>query len=104
MKIWLDDTRPAPDGFGLSFKTAWGMINWMKENPGKASFVSLDHDLGPQEECGCGYNVVCFIEEQVVTHNIKPPEYRVHSANPVGRDNMIRGMDAANRIWEGQNT
>lgn len=100
MKIFLDDVRPTPPGYDLTFKTAWDMIKWMKENPGKATFISLDHDLGPQEECGNGYNVVCFIEEQTVTHQIKPPSYQVHSSNPVGKKNMIAGMEAANRFWK----
>ena len=44
--------------------------------------ISLDHDLGEEKT---GYDVVKFMAEE----NIWPSVVKVHSMNPVGRDNML---------------
>lgn len=43
--------------------------------------ISLDHDLGSEKS---GYDICKYIVE----HNILNVRYRIHSMNPVGRDNM----------------
>jgi len=45
--------------------------------------LSLDHDLG-NDRAGTGLDVLRWIEEEVVLHEFRPPEMRVHSMNPVG--------------------
>lgn len=62
---------------------------------------SLDHDLGEGEQTG--YDFLNIIEHTIV--NMGPPgnqkmEFRIHSANPVGRENMERAIKSINRLLE----
>lgn len=95
-RLWLDDERPMPDGFDLHVKTSREAIKAIRE--GGVSMVSLDHDLG--EGNGTGYEVAKYIEEAAFNGALIPMEIRVHSANPVGRNNIRRCIDNAKRYWE----
>ena len=53
--------------------------------------LSLDHDLGDDEK-GTGYDVILWIEEQVITRGFKPPRIKVHSANASAREKMEAGI------------
>jgi len=96
MKIWLDDVRPAPDGWEwyqypevlvLELSTIWNDIDAM----------SLDHDLG--EGHLTGYDVVKHIEEMVkVEGYVLEFPITVHSANPVGVQNMRAGIASCMRF------
>lgn len=80
VKLYLDDLRPVPEGWEL-VKTAKEAINFLKNND--VEIVSLDHDLGPDEAVvGTGYDVLLWIEEQVVCNNYVPPTIYIHTANP----------------------
>ena len=90
MKVYLDDIREAPDG--------WHRVYWPDEaiallEVGTVTEISLDHDLGDDSR-GTGYDVVLWIEEAVVTRQFTPPKISVHSANPVGRDRMLRAIQS----------
>lgn len=111
MKLWLDDIRPAPEGWF-----------WVKTDgearemllTGEVVEASLDHDLGACPKCldgmtsdewlmlhayrsmpncehfGTGYTLVCWMEET----GFWPSKYcRVHSANPVGRAKMMMAIE-----------
>lgn len=96
MKIYLDDLRPAPEG--------WTRAYWPEDaiallEAGGVTHVSLDHDLGDDAH-GTGYSVILWIEEAVATRGFTPPEIAIHSANPVGRARMQRGIDAIQRAAE----
>lgn len=47
--------------------------------------LDLDHDLGTEKT---GYDICKYIVE----NNIRDVQYRIHSMNPVGRDNMEQLM------------
>jgi len=64
----------------------------------QVDFISFDHDLGNDED-GTGYDVAKFIEERVVRGTMEPIEYSVHSANPVGANNIDNAMKSAFRIF-----
>ena len=109
--LWLDDMRPAPEGY-IWAKT----VDQAKAVLANASIVkcSLDHDLGVCTECsegltpeewlikheyksmphcshfGTGYDLVCWMEENDVWSIEKPV---VHSMNPVGRMRMQMVID-----------
>jgi hypothetical protein len=70
MKVYLDDERATPEG--------WTRVYWPSEavellKSGRVTEISLDHDLG-NDERGTGYDVVLWIEEQVVLHGFVPPK------------------------------
>jgi len=93
MKVYLDDVREAPPG--------WTRVYWPDEaiallERGGVVDLSLDHDLGDDSR-GTGYDVVRWIEEAVVLREFRPPRIVVHSANPVARDRMLRGIEAIER-------
>jgi len=60
--------------------------------------LSLDHDLG--DNVPTGNDLVNQIERMVATqYEFKPKlEMRIHSANPVGRQNMERGIQSIYRL------
>jgi hypothetical protein len=89
MKIWLDDIRPAPEG--------WVWVKTVEEF--KQSFeqayiveaVSFDNDLGEGE--AEGWEAVNWLEEQVFTGKVVAPEtLMIHSANPPARQRMQAGI------------
>ncbi len=84
MKVYLDDERETPDG--------WVRVYWPDEaiellKAGGVTEISLDHDLGDDER-GTGYDVLLWLEEQVVVHGFRPPKMGVHSANSSAREKM----------------
>jgi len=90
MRIFLDDERPAPEG--------WGRAYWPSEvidqlQSGEVEELSLDHDLGDDER-GTGYDVIVWIEEAVVLRGFNPPKITVHSANPAARRRMLAGIQS----------
>lgn len=96
MKVWLDDVRPMPEQFDVHAKTAWEAIELIDNN--KVTVISLDHDLGDQEKCGSGYNVACHIEQRAVEGK-EVPVWFLHTSNPVGRENMRRCLQSAERLY-----
>lgn len=82
IKIFLDDIRPAPEGWIRTF-TAWETIAFLKA--GKVDEISLDHDLGEgtygtNDDPGSGRDVVLWLAE----HGGFPLVIKIHSRNPVG--------------------
>lgn len=83
MKIFLDDLRKPPDGWALLL-TAKHCIMALKTQ--YVDEISLDHDLGLEDETG--YDVLLWIEEQVITKGYIPPKIRIHTANISARHKM----------------
>ena len=96
MKIWVDDIRPAPDGYRIARS-----VNEAKEliesyelmrivSGGKHYYnidlIDLDHDAGDYACDGGDYiNILNWLEETGRNYPI-----RIHSMNPVGVENMRR--------------
>ena len=95
IKIWLDDQREAPDGW-VRTQTAHETIELLKT--GQVEEISLDHDLGPEESVGTGYDVVKWVEEQVVLNRFLAPVMHVHSANGPAGDRMRQGIASIERV------
>lgn len=95
MKIWLDDIRPAPNGWfwAKSCDEAWPKLF---DPDILVTEVSLDHDLG--ENLPTGYDFVNVIEEmiglEIWPKGLAIPVFHIHSANPVGRKNMERAINS----------
>ncbi|GIV03634.1 MAG: hypothetical protein KatS3mg015_2464 [Fimbriimonadales bacterium] len=90
VKLWLDDTRPAPKGF-VHVRTAEEAIACLAT--GDVTLVSLDHDL---EADMTGYDVLIWLERCVVEGAWYGPlpKMLVHSANPAGRRRMELAIKA----------
>ncbi len=123
MKLWLDDCRPAPEGWTRAYNMAEAQDLCEKN---VIAEMSLDHDLGAMPicktceisqglarvddplrcddgvDCRCdchkklqptGYDFVKWMAETGKWPTTKPV---VHSQNPVGRANMLGTI---NRYW-----
>lgn len=99
VKIFLDDVREAPEDYVRCY--------WPDEvceilAARQVDEISLDHDLGDDSR-GTGYDVLLWIEEQVVLHDYKPPIMKVHSSNPPAVERMQRAINAINATWKLKN-
>ncbi|WP_421199838.1 cyclic-phosphate processing receiver domain-containing protein [Aeromonas enteropelogenes] len=91
MKLYLDDERITPVGWVRVF---WPdeAIAWLETET--VTEISLDHDLG--DDRGTGYDVILWIENEVMTNNFIPPQIHIHSANVSARRTMELGIMAIN--------
>jgi len=98
MKIYLDDTRPAPKGWIL-VKNAPSAIKLLEEE--EITEISLDHDLG-DDLLGTGYTVLLWIEEKVYTSNYSSPVIHIHTSNTSAKSKMeqaVKSIQGAN-AWK----
>lgn len=99
--LYIDDIRNPPTYDTLVTKEGLLVRNWViARTVGQAAtivrvcgwptFMSLDHDLGET------YTVMQFLHWLAKWGDLvqTPPTYVVHSANPVGRDNIISFMES----------
>jgi hypothetical protein len=105
MRIYLDDLRNPPLFDSLTGEPVkWDQVVRNGRDmialveTGKISFISFDHDLG--ENTPTGYDVAKRIEALAAAGKIKPIDYTIHSANPVGANNIDAAMKSAWRFWE----
>ena len=90
MKLYLDDERKTP--------VVWVRVFWPEEaiawlKTEMVTEISLDHDLGDDDR-GTGYDVILWIENEVMTNNFIPPKINIHSANVSARIKMELGIMA----------
>ena len=86
MKLWIDDVRPAPEGY-IWYKTvdgtAFAILLYEKKNI-PIELIDIDHDAGDFAWDGCDYiKLLDWLEETGRNYPI-----RIHSINPVGVANM----------------
>lgn len=67
--------------------------------------LSLDHDLGeisPGVPMQTGYDLLTQIEKRIAVDPDFTPDivFYVHSANPVGRSNMVQAIEAIYKLVE----
>ena len=109
MKLWIDDVRPAPEGYEWC-KSVWEAKNfiniiedrimWLEKTKKKypkgtayindkikesdITIIDIDHDAGHYSCQGGDYiKLLDWLEETGRNYPI-----RIHSMNPVGRENM----------------
>ena len=97
MKIWVDDVRPAPEGYSVHCKT----VNQIKANillcdmaKIPIELIDLDHDAGDYAKLGGDYYKIL---DWCEAHGYKPVVH-FHSMNPVGVEKMRQ--IAQHNHWE----
>lgn len=94
MKLWIDDVRPAPEGFrwvqrvssAIAFIEAHESLLRHGDVNDPITLISLDHDAGEFACCGGDYiKVLDWLEATGRNYPI-----HLHSMNPVGVQNMRR--------------
>ena len=86
MKLWIDDVRPAPEGYKWLKTTHSAMdeIRHLDRCGIEIKLIDIDHDAGDFARFGGDYiKLLDWLEE---TGRIYP--IRIHSQNPVGVQNM----------------
>jgi hypothetical protein len=81
MRVWLDDTRPAPQGWVWA-RTVQEIL-WLLSQ-GHVTDLSLDYDLPQTDPDRCGLEVLIALWEAGAGH----PTLHLHTANPVGAAKM----------------
>lgn len=87
MKLWIDDVRPAPEGY-IWVKTVEDAIieialRMVNENP-EIELIDIDHDAGDYAQYGGDYiKLLDWLEETGRNYPI-----HIHSMNVVGVANM----------------
>jgi len=97
MKLWIDDVRPAPEGYvwcksvnstiGVIESVEQTFFNWYDvRDEDIISIIDIDHDAGDYASDGGDYiRPLDWLEETGRNYPI-----RIHSQNPVGVANMRR--------------
>jgi hypothetical protein len=85
-KLWIDDIRPAPEGYLWcgSVLDAIYTITGIEQNNCTIEVIDIDHDAGEYYEYGGDYvKLLDWLEETGRNYPI-----HIHSMNPVGVQNM----------------
>lgn len=89
MKLWVDDVRPAPEGYWLAQSVMEAKLAiQIVENTESlvVELIDIDHDAGDYVWRGGDYiKLLDWLEETGRNYPI-----RIHSMNPVGVENMRR--------------
>ena len=94
IKIWLDDVREAPEGYCHchSVNEAKEKIIECEKEFVVIDEINCDHDLGDYaSDGGDGIKLIDWLAERETYYPVK-----LHTMNPVGRENMQREID---RYW-----
>lgn len=86
-KIWIDDCRIPPDGY-LWIKTVNDAIAFILAHNNEIELLDLDHDASYDYSRNGGdyIKILDYMEEL----GIDDIPIHLHTANPVGRENMRR--------------
>lgn len=96
MKLWIDDTRPAPEGYVwvhsvdeakwiISHYSCVIYFNDSGIRVDEIEIIDIDHDAGIYAQFGGDY--ICLLDWLEKTGRNYP--IRIHSANVVGVQNML---------------
>ena len=86
MKLWIDDVRPAPEGY-VWVKTTLDAIDIIDRYYPVLDEINIDHDAGDLASYGGDYiRVLDFLE----SNHYDDVPIHIHSMNPVGVQNMRR--------------
>lgn len=100
-RLFLDDVRPMPE----TLTGPWVLARSSEEakilvrSLGMPEMMSLDHDLGNDD------TVMVFLKwlaNEYWDGTSPVPSYRVHSANPVGAQNIVAFLDSWERVQTGR--
>lgn len=99
MKIWVDDVRIAPDGY-IWCKSTNEALCLIVGNINDIELLDLDHDMG---DTFGGDTIIILKELERKSHRdnnfktaVEKILFRLHSANPVGVENMRAILKANN--------
>lgn len=96
IKVWIDDIREAPEGY-IWCRSTNNALRFITQNKDYIELIDIDHDAGDYQKDG-GDFIAVLKELERLSRNprwspvykdvIKRYSFRLHSANPVGVQNM----------------
>ena len=91
MKIWVDDTRPIPEGY-IGFDNVNAALRYITNNLHSIELLDLDHDMGGNFGGDC-IRIMDELErlcrrDPRFRGAVEKIKFKFHSANPVGVQNM----------------
>ena len=91
-KLYVDDLRSPPDDTWVVCRTSEEAKQTIRDD-GMPSFMSLDHDLGGED------TIMLFLHwlADEFYDLGAPPDYQVHSANPIGQQNIVSFLESWKR-------
>lgn len=111
--LFLDDIRNPAEAYAFVrtkniqpdiYKQEWiivrdyqQFVDWISQN-GLPEIISFDHDLGDTDE-RTGFDCAKWLVNYCLDHNHSLPKWIIHSANPVGYDN-INGLLSHFERWK----
>ena len=101
MKIWVDDVRPAPEGYvwcksvNETIETIDAINIASDDFDTPIVLVDIDHDAGDYVNDGGDYIKLLDYFEECYGKDL-PFSIRIHSMNPVGVQNMRRIIEKNN--------
>lgn len=99
MNLYLDDLRATPESFERVYSYR-EFVDFISTH-GLPDFISFDHDLGMGET---GFECAKFLVNYCIDHNLKLPDYKVHSQNPVGKENIEKLLEHFWTFSSGENS
>ena len=99
-KLFLDDERnPTEDGYIIARSSPMAVIAVVQRDE-LPSFMSLDHDLGETDTTMIFLKELHHIWEEKGADPNDIPDFVVHSANPIGTENIISFMKSWKKVAE----
>lgn len=99
-KLFLDDVRDSPDDDGWTIARSTAVAIQKILVRGMPKKLSLDHDLGGDDDAMRFLKELYFIWEEKGSDPETIPDYVVHSENPVGTQNIISYMETWKKVYK----
>ena len=93
--LWIDDIRnpflnvenKVPNCESIHWVLNYSQFILYIEKLGLPDVISFDHDLADIDDKS-GYDCAKYLVDYCMDNNKRLPSFRVHSANPVGKENI----------------
>lgn len=94
MKLWVDDSRPAPAGW-VHVETVQDAIDRLAT--GEVTHVSLDYHLHGSEKA---FPIAAWIREAAWEGRLPRLEWKTHTADPQGAAHLRLLLEEADLFWQ----
>ena len=86
-RVYLDDLREPKGQYDIILRSYDAFVEYVKSVGEKIGdhYISFDHDLGEEMS---GYDCAKFLINWCLDNEYDVPDYNIHSANPVGTENI----------------
>ena len=105
--MFLDDIRTPKEKYDVIARSYDEATSYILKY-GMPNFISFDHDLGCDENSNIlnsGYDLAKWLVEQSLNEVLEFPEdftFQVHSANPIGKNNIKSILNSYLKFKEGK--